>query len=1025
VNAAFAAAAVVCVALSTAIAVRAQERIRLDDGWTFAIERDGARPPDDAFQPIRVPAPFEEFAGPTFDGVGWYRRTLTRPRHASADATLRVDFAAVATHATVFADGVEIGRHLGGWTPFRVTLPVSTDAGVRLDVRVDEKVGHNTQGFLPIVQPHFGGIWQPVHLCVDEGPVLDRIPLLTFGDVHRETVDGEGIPTLRVEATTVAPPPAGLRFRIRLTDGARVVVEQRVPVPSSGPARAAIEVPTARLWSPTAPHLYGCEIALLDADDVVLDRERRRVGFRDLVAHGRELRLNGDPLSVRGILHWGVAPGRLAPNPGVDVWRREFESMRARGFNLVKACLWLPPPEFFALADEIGLLVWQEYPTWHPKITPQHRDDLIAEYDEFHQRDRSHVSVAFRSLTCETGHGADFAIVKELYERTKCAVPQTLVVDDSSWITWHRIHDFYDDHPYGNHRDWPRRLAGFDAHIRAREAKPLLFGECITADTWVDRAALTAAIDGPTPWWAPRCLDDQANFETWLRDTHGAETLASLAPIARDYAMRSRKYQLERLRLDLPQAGYVVSVLRDFPLARMGLIDDLDRQKWSEDEFAWHRDVMLCLATKDDRRAFVEDAIDLNVVVSNFAAAPVRGTLVVTVEADDGGIPPLREEFAVEVSPGANGPPLAIRANLPPRPQPSRLTVRATLSGSHSATSQWSLWQLPDAPETPGLERERDAVRIVDRLDAPTLDWIEAGGNAVLRASDRKHSLRTRGQQYYRGAPFSPPHPLHELVPAQLLHELQHFDLEGPRVLEWELLRGQVDPILAMWDTHDIAKVESYLFAAETRIGAGRLLATTLDHDSDAGRWLMATFRQHLASGPAPRNALSDATRSQLRALLATKLLDVPDWQIRFDPSDRGLAEGIPSGTFGDGWSPIRAGSHWENQGHPQKDGIAWYRTEIAIPADFAGATTHIVFEGVDDSFVAWLDGTEIGRFGDPVTKTTVWQQRVSIDVTKVLRPGHTQPLVLRVVDHVGAGGLWRPVFLTTGPVDAASKLLH
>jgi hypothetical protein len=25
-------------------------------------------------------------------------------------------------------------------------------------VRLDEKVGHNTQGFLPVVEPHFGGL---------------------------------------------------------------------------------------------------------------------------------------------------------------------------------------------------------------------------------------------------------------------------------------------------------------------------------------------------------------------------------------------------------------------------------------------------------------------------------------------------------------------------------------------------------------------------------------------------------------------------------------------------------------------------------------------------------------------------------------------------------------------------------------------------------------------------------------------------------------------------------------------------
>ena len=44
------------------------------------------------------------------------------------------------------------------------------------------------------------------------------------------------------------------------------------------------------------------------------------------------------------------------------------------------------------------------------------------------------------------------------------------------------------------------------------------------------------------------------------------------------FGLRNRKFQIEQLRLTLPEAGYVVSVARDFPKARMGLFDDLDRR---------------------------------------------------------------------------------------------------------------------------------------------------------------------------------------------------------------------------------------------------------------------------------------------------------------------------------------------------------------------------------------------------------------------------------------------------------------
>jgi hypothetical protein len=83
------------------------------------------------------------------------------------------------------------------------------------------------------------------------------------------------------------------------------------------------------------------------------------------------------------------------------------------------------------------------------------------------------------------------------------------------------------------------------------------------------------------------------------------------------------------------------------------------------------------------------------------------------------------------------------------------------------------------------------------------------------------------------------------------------------------------------------------------------------------------------------------------------------------------------------------------------------------------------VFEGVDDSFRLYLDGQELARFGDPATQTTVWLQRVVADLTGKLRPGGAHDLVLRVVDHGGAGGIWKPVFVTTGAVDRESDLVH
>lgn len=982
----------------------AQERVSLDGTWQV---RPAAA--DAAWLPVQVPAPFETALGIAFDGVADYRHPL--PLRAEwRDHRIAVEFAAVATAATVACNGTEVGRHLGGWTPFRVDLTphLRWDGSDVLEVRVDEKVGHNTQGFLPVIQPHFGGIWQPVTLCIDRGPVLDPTRVFVFGH-------GDG--SLRFAAAADAAGD-GAQLRVTVRDGAAAIATRTVPL-QDGRADGRLQVPAPRLWSPDAPHLYRVDLELLDARAATDHRLQRRVGFRDLRAEGTRIRWNGAPLQVRGLLHWGYSPPHLAPPADPAFWRRQLEDFRALGFNLVKCCLWVPPRCFYEICDEIGLLVWQEYPTWHPRMDAAHRDELLAEYQEFFAHDRSHPSVAFRSLTCETGQGADLAVIQALYDACKAAVPDTLVVDDSSWIGWQRVTDFWDEHPYGNNSWWRGRLAHFLRHIEQHGSKPLLLGECMAADTWVDLDRWRTTHGDTQPWWQPLCLASQAAEQEWLRGAFGPQVLASLEPIARDYGLRNRKYQIEQLRLVIPDAGYVVSVARDFGKARMGLWDDFDRPKWSERDWAFQRDTMLCLDLPHDRRAQA-DGLRAPVRVSHYGSRPLRGELHLRADT----VPPVELRASLQLQPGELGDPLTLQLPSPTGDRCDRVRIDAVLSGSHPARNHWDLWRIP--PEPPAAAD----VRQVERLDEATLDHLLAGGRVLLQAGDRPGSLRTEGMWFLKGAPFAPPHPLHTQLPAELLLESQGFDLDRGRVLPWRLLRDQVDPILAFWETHDIAEVRWHLLAFDCRVGAGRLLVTCLDHESALGRHVLQRMARHLAHGPAPRRALTEGTIAALRGLLTARSLPLPVWRFRTDPDDVGLAGGWQDpglDATAAPWRDLRAGSHWENQAEDLRHytGVAWYRIDVEVPADWAGRAARAVFDGVDDSYVLWCNGAEVGRFGDPATGATVWLERTVAELGTHLRPGARNTLVLRVVDHQGAGGLWRPAFLTTGPADDRSQLLH
>ena len=133
-----------------------------------------------------MPCSFEEHEGVEFDGVGIYRKRLA-PLELPDAARVILHFQAVATECEVLLDGKRVGTHLGGWTPFRIDITDQVRSGNsdqphELVVRVDEKVGHNSQGFLPIVAPHFGGMWQDVQLLIVPGCWIDDRQLLAVGD---------------------------------------------------------------------------------------------------------------------------------------------------------------------------------------------------------------------------------------------------------------------------------------------------------------------------------------------------------------------------------------------------------------------------------------------------------------------------------------------------------------------------------------------------------------------------------------------------------------------------------------------------------------------------------------------------------------------------------------------------------------------------------------------------------------------------------------------------------------------------
>lgn len=205
------------------------------------------------------------------------------------------------------------------------------------------------------------GIWRPARLEHWSTARIARVrPLVTVEVEHRLGVVelAVDVERTRVEAPLdVEATVGGVRVRASL-DGASGVVR--------------LEVPDVRLWWPRGygeQPLYDVELMLSHGDDV-LDVWRRRVGFRSVELdtsedeHGTGFTfvVNGERIFARGV-NWipdDVFPSRITR----ERYRERLTQAVGAGVDLVR--VWgggiYESADFYDACDELGLLVWQDFP---------------------------------------------------------------------------------------------------------------------------------------------------------------------------------------------------------------------------------------------------------------------------------------------------------------------------------------------------------------------------------------------------------------------------------------------------------------------------------------------------------------------------------------------------------------------------------------------------------------------------------------------------------------------------------------
>jgi len=384
-------------------------------------------PEQDSF-PVTVPAVWDLWI-PDYDGVGWYRRRFDL-QSGWLDGHLELQFAAVNYHAEVWLNGRFLGAHEGGYTPFALEAGNMARAGENeLVVRViDPKGPHGFGEFKPEELPiakemgywSFGGIWGEV--CLAHMPRRRMTSLFVRPDLKHQG--------LLVEVNTSdVPDDAEVCLRVEGT-----------PYACSGkPGRLTLEMERFETWSPKEPMLYRL-LAEVYHQGTMLDSAGLRFGMREFTVKDNRFHLNHHPIFVRGVLYQPDYARSLAAPETEALARREIESAKAAGFNLMRVHIKPAPAILLELADELGMLIYEEPSIGWIKKSPFMKARCEQSVREMILRDRNHPSVVIWGMLNETGngkyvtHGGAQDIKDDLCRLARRLDPSRVVIDDSAGV---------------------------------------------------------------------------------------------------------------------------------------------------------------------------------------------------------------------------------------------------------------------------------------------------------------------------------------------------------------------------------------------------------------------------------------------------------------------------------------------------------------------------------------------------------------------------------------------------------------
>ncbi len=384
-------------------------RLYLNDDWLFTEQFEDSlmapEYPENTLQPVRLPhtckeTPFHYFDESLYQMVSGYRRHLLIPKDWQGKR-IQLTFEGAAHDSTVFCNGKKVGEHHCGYTAFTVDLTDNVLYGQDnlLCVRLDSRENLNVPPFGYVIDyMTYGGIYRDVRLEVKEKVSLSDIFVHTAIDFRSSPVTAQITSEITLtesnENVTIRQYYMPKSTAVA-QESWRLLCEQTVSADVSCDKEFSLTatITAPLLWDTEEANLYILKTQLLYQDNTILDETETTFGIREAVFKKDGFYLNGRKLRIRGLNrhqsfpYVGYAMPKSMQRLDADLLKKEL------GLNAVRTSHYPQSHYFLERCDELGLLVFTEFPGWQHIGDDSWKAQAVANAEDMIRQYRNHPSI--------------------------------------------------------------------------------------------------------------------------------------------------------------------------------------------------------------------------------------------------------------------------------------------------------------------------------------------------------------------------------------------------------------------------------------------------------------------------------------------------------------------------------------------------------------------------------------------------------------------------------------------------------